>query len=235
MKNILKWSFIYLVFVVGCQPSTTAINTITPPTTSSKESPEAATPTILAEPNEYATLVDLMADDAYLRDCREKYPPVFTEQVGFRGVYPGITTGAEMRKILGKPDSFTEISNGGAFGYSDFNGLVSVKSLIVDGITIDPKSEGLTSLQLVLEAYGCPDVIGARALTDDTYDTSIVFNKTYLWYAIAGVWIRFEGYPIKLSQLPNTIGFEHPSNLLANIVFDERSKPVSFSEAIIEE
>ncbi len=181
----------------------------------------------------YLTLKEVLDDKYYLEDCKTKYPSAYTEQASFHEVYPGVTTENELVENLGK--SYIKVSDPNGYGYPELGASFDISDNIVDTIYVEPKAEQITSLQKALEKYGCPDVINAQALTDDPSEDSVPFNRTVLFYIQAGMYIDLNTYPVSYSQAVESIIFTRPSFLYTIVDFDEISKPVSFSEAIIEE
>jgi hypothetical protein len=188
-----------------------------------------------AKATQYPTLDEILYDEDYLKDCKLKYPPVYDRQIGFMEIYPGASTVDDLVNRLGTSYKFTKVNEEKEYFYTNTDATsfyhFFTKTNIIESIVISSNSEA----QTILEKYGCPDLINAEALTDDAFETSIEFNKTFFWYVQAGMWVRFESYPIHYSEIPSTIGFEIPNSLSPIIYFDEFSKPVSFSEAIINE
>jgi hypothetical protein len=188
---------------------------------------------------QYQTLGEVLNDNNYLKDCKLKYPPVYSQQAGFLEIYPGITKANELINRLGEPRKHVKTNTEEEYIYSDadevyvasYSHLFFVKNNTVDSIII--RSTDL-NVKAVLEKYGCPDLINAQALSDDPFATSIEFNRTTFWYLHAGIWIDFENYPINISDIPISTGFDPPSSLISVLSVGEYSKFVSFSEAIID-
>jgi hypothetical protein len=181
---------------------------------------------------QYQTLDEVLSDEKYLQDCKTKYPPVYNQQIGFLEIYPGITKVNDLTSRLGNSYQFEKTDEESGY-YYDIGALFVAKDETVESIYID-QMEMLLPLRTLLEKYGCPDVINAEALTDDAFETSVEFNKTILGYVHAGMWIRFENYPVSYSDFPSRIGFETPLFMRTMLSLGKRSKPVSFSEAVID-
>jgi hypothetical protein len=182
-------------------------------------------------------------DSSYLQDCRLQYPIKNDRQVGFRNVYPGITTVPDMITQFGQPDN-SEVYQGQDYYIFDNKeaGYVynfSTKNNIIEEISLDDP-EIVVPLKDILNIYGCPDFMVAEALENDIPGAPIIFNSVYFNYLTAGLFIRFDGYPIKYSSIPVVFNFTRPVSL------EDYLKPetefmnskyhvlVSFSEAVIQ-
>jgi hypothetical protein len=194
------------------------------------------TPELL--PTHEWTLQDVenfVQSEMYMSGCKEEFPESPNQQIGFQGVYSGITTREELISQFGKP---TKTGQGNKeYLYFDSNLTYSydffMNNNIVEEFYISKTSE---TLQNILSLYGCPDVIVAEALSDDHDDGDLVaYNHVYYQYLQAGMWIHFEGYPVNYSSFPIVINYEKPLSLSSflQVRFDPRSsKIVSFSEAV---
>ncbi len=187
----------------------------------------------------------------YLADCRNKYPTEVAVQEGFQGIYPGRTTTVELVNQFGQPDKYSvinktedeylyigeELNDNPSYVYN-FGG----KQNMVDTIYVYLDKEIILPLQGVLEKHGCPDIIIAMALNDGLRVEEILeYNKIFLIYLDAGLQMRFEDYPVSLSDIPSHVAFVKPislqdfltqeSDLRTGFFVDEYAMPVSFSDA----
>jgi hypothetical protein len=236
MKRKISENFI-LVFLIttlsigGCQfGQWTNPAALTPTSTGSAQ--------VISTPQKTArhpTLNEVLDDESYLEDCKITFPPVYTEQADFFGIYPGITTENELIENLGKSYDKALDPKGYGYGYTELGAFFEIKNKTVDLIYVQPKPQKITHLLKALEKFGCPDVINAQALTDDAFEESVPFNRTVLFYLQAGIYIDLNTYPVRYSQAIDSIIFASPSFLSTIVGFDNLSKPVSFSGAIIEE
>ncbi len=186
------------------------------------------------------TTESIVSSGNYLTDCELKYPlDEDANQVGFLNIYPGITTEAELINQLGQTYRFSNVNEQKEYFYSDQDATYAYSFLVTDKVVKDiavlANDEILSSLQSILEKYGCPDLIIAQALSDDPFDNSLIYNKTIFRYLNMGIWMRFEAYPIAYSDTPSVLGFQKPISLdsFLETIFDiKTSKIASFSEAI---
>lgn len=182
-------------------------------------------------------------DSSYLQNCRSQFPTKNDRQVGFRNVYPGVTTVPDMLAQFGQPDNSGDYQGRHYYVYDNKEaGYVynfSAKNNIIEDISIDDP-EIVVPLKGILNKYGCPDFVVAEALEDDTLNTPIIFNSVYFNYLNAGLFIRFEGYPIEYSSVPVIFIFTKPVSLEdylkpeTKFVNSKYHVLVSFSETVVQ-
>lgn len=198
-----------------------------------------ATPTIrpiYTPVNTTATQIfeNVVYDSNYLNKCRTEYPPVYSQQVGFQGIYPAKTTLAEALEIFGKFSEYRNFEDGREFySYETFN--FTVKNKIVEDIVTNPSRDTVLSLRDILREYGCPDLIMASALA--TGMSELVYNYTAFVYSNVGLRIGFYNYPVTFSESAVEAIYLQPVSpkaYLKIMSIDTESKLVSFDEAIVE-
>lgn len=183
-------------------------------------------------------LESMVYDKNYLKDCKSKYPPLYSKQAGFHGVYPNVTTVVEAIEQFGQTYKYSETNDGGVYSYDSFN--LIVRNHIVETVVVRSDPEIMLPLKSILKNYGCPDLIVAQALSDDPFTTSLIYNKTFFVYSDAGMRIDFDSYPIQYLQVPTGAIFTKPilaSDYLKSMSVSLASKAsvlVSFSEAIVD-
>lgn len=178
-------------------------------------------------------------DSSYLQDCRLQYPTKNDRQVGFRNMYPGVTTVPDMITQFGQSYRYSEYDQRDYYVYINKEaGYVygfSAKNNIIEDISIDDP-EIVVPLKDILNKYGCPDLIGAESREDDTIGAPIIFNGVSFTYLNAGLLIRFDGYPIEYTSIPDVFAFMNPVYLKEKTEFVNTKYAVlaSFSEAVIQ-
>lgn len=210
---------------------------------SSNNSSSNNQPAVMQSPVSTLTVQDvesIINSENYLKECRLKYPIVNSQQIGFLEVYPGITTKDELIAQLGQPNKFSKTDQVEEYLYFDASKSYAyhfyVTKNVVSDISIGSDIRQLDSLKNILEKYGCPDLVIAELLSDDPFAIPSEYNTTYFQYLKAGLWIRFEGYPINYSDMPTVISFEKPLSLISFLELrfnPQASKVVPFSEAIV--
>lgn len=205
------------------------------PTQPSEETPlntQEATPVI--QPSGKVTL-----DSSYLQDCRSQFPTKNDRQVGLKNVYPGVTTVPDMLAQFGQSYEYSEDNQGGS--YYIYNNKEAgyvynfrAENNIIEHVRVDDP-EIVVPLKDILNKYGCPDLMVAEALENDIPGAPIIFNGVSLTYLNAGLLIRFNGYPIEYSSIPDVFVFMNPAYLKEETEFvnNKYSVLVSFSEAVI--
>lgn len=233
LKKFILTSFFTYLLLSACEPKDSYPSEAVLPPTKIIATQYLASISPSTNAPQHQTLDEVLGNKSYLQDCKIKYPPVYNHQIGFLEILPGITKVNDLTSQLGNSYQYTKTDEEEGYDYYNVDALFVVKNKMVESIILgESHTEMLLPLRTLLEKYGCPDVINALALTDDSFETSIKFNKTIFWYVYAGIWIRFESYPISYSDTSSQISFEAPPFIHSIIGFDEHSKPVSFSEAI---
>jgi hypothetical protein len=178
-------------------------------------------------------------DSSYLQDCRLQYPTKNDRQVDFRNVYPGITTVPDMLEKFGQPNKssgdddqgyqYIYINKERGYSYDFFT-----KDHIIKGVSVDDP-EIVVPLKDILNKYGCPDLIVAESGEDDTIGAPIIFNGVSFTYLNAGLLIRFDGYPIEYTSIPDVFAFMNPAYLKeTEFVNNKYAVLASFSEAVVQ-
>ena len=187
----------------------------------------------------------IVSDIDYLEDCRNQYPSVSHQQIGFRDIYPGKTTSDQIFERLGQPrlhdvtiDGYEEwryYDDNLSFAYS-----IHTKEDIVDFVTVEVDRETLLPLKDILNNYGCPDLIIASELDPPPFAETPNYNKTFFIYHTAGIEIRFEGYPVSYSDSAFIVNLIKPLSLRDYLekkyeqvlLVNDFSSPVQLEEAV---
>lgn len=163
------------------------------------------------------TFENVTYDENYMKDCKNKFPLIHSQQIGFREIYPGFTTEDQLIAQLGQPNKFSKTDEGEEYLYFDPDVSYAyhffITNHVVSDIFIEADAETLSPLQNILEKYGCPDVIFAVSASDDPFDNILNYNRTFFVYLDAGIRIKFEGYPINYLDTPFVVGFVKPISL----------------------
>ncbi len=173
----------------------------------------------------------IIYDKDYLNGCQEIYPPPPKNQVGFKGIFPGVSSVATLIDNLGEPYAHTQFNDIDSYRYSnelsDFVYEFSASADIIDGITILEGKE-LANVQVLLNTYGCPNLIVANKL-DEHYDEDKRYDAITFLYLEGGIQIGFDKYPLHISDTPRSLWFDPPSGIESYIFSANDFTPIPFS------
>lgn len=246
----IKLLLVVITLIVGFSSCISTKRTVESPTLVGKFSSE--TPSLSATSTAKATseppvkrFYRIVSDADYLQDCRSQYPPLSREQIGFRDIYPGKTTSAQILERLGNPRSHEVTVDGyEEWRYYDdnltFAYSIHTKKDVTDFVTVEVDRETLLPLKDILNKYGCPDLIIATELDSSPVAEKPNYNKTFFIYYTAGIEIRFEGYPVSYSDSASIVNFISPLPLKKyleykyeqGLLVDDFSSPVYLEEAV---
>jgi hypothetical protein len=147
---------------------------------------------------------------------------VFSEQVGFGGVFPGVSTYADVTNLLGEPN---EKGYGGtqrtqwrydgvSVLFDDGKGVVEVIE-VFRGEAFDRMALPLRDL---IEKYGCPEIIYAY---DEGEEKSGHFSATSFAYPNLGIEYDFRGTPVSLDSRPEDIDL-YASEAISDYLLDRK-------------
>ncbi len=149
-----------------------------------------------------------LSPDQYMNSCKEVTDAVYTGQISFMGVTPGLTQAEDVFNLVGKPNS--------RYGYEEYGLAFQDWSwdffsfLIFDNIVEEIyiyNNEYFLNLQNLVDKYGCPDEIFVIEPGDENTEGKIIF-----FYWQLGLKVIFEGLLINSNTDPITIVYFHPSN-----------------------
>lgn len=182
---------------------------------------------------------EIVNDEGYLDGCKDTYSHPPNKQLGFKEIYPGISTTEDIIEKLGTPYEHNKLNNGQEdYVYSDqgilFANRFTIENNVVTDILIYENKE-LLSAEHVLKLYGCPNIL--IAFTYDDHSENRGFEGVGFWYLNGGLYVSFRKYPIRLSDVPETIVFKLPFTLdvfLDTFTFDKNTfTPIPFLSAVI--
>lgn len=131
-------------------------------------------------------------------------------QVGYRGVFPGLTTTIEVENLLGRPISDTVEFGKRVWFYEDYADIViyfdshNIVSHILLGI--DPEKGSIMDLESVIENYGCPSAIYKFVDLDGAGFTGMVYKEL-------GLAFRFGYPPLTLHSVSTLVLYFKPTTL----------------------
>ena len=237
MKRTCRVPYALMLVVVlslsGCLskgiPITTTVPSLEVVATNTISAPATGTPGLLSA----ADVERIVYDDDYLKGCQESFSKAPTSQVGLKEIYPGRSTPDDLLKKFGEPSQYSETNDIQEYYYSDslssFVYRFYIKKGYVESIIVSADNELLSSLQELLEHYGCPNLIVAENLTEGAVAAPASFDAITFWYLDGGLWIHFDSYPITNADKPFSLGFEAPKSL-SSFTFDQDTyTPVPFS------
>lgn len=198
---------------------------------------ELIEPTIPNVPPNELTIqeVERIIDDKdYMNGCQGIYPPPPKNQVDFKGIFPGVSSVATLIDNLGEPYTYTQFNNIDNYRYSnessDFIYEFSSFDDIIDGITI-LKGKELANVQVLLNTFGCPNLIVANKL-DEHYDEDKTYDAITFLYLEGGIQIGFDKYPLHISDTPRSVWFNPPSDIESYVFSANDFTPIPFSVAL---
>lgn len=179
-------------------------------------------------------------NENYMRDCEQLFPKQINQQIDFQNLYPGFSTRQQVMDRLGQPQKLSEDSDELIYYDSRTGNYYNIfmKEELVSYITVESANEMKITLQLVLEKYGCPDLIAASASGDGNLSNPEVSYGVFFTYLSSGMWFLFDGFPVNYSTHPVLAGYRSPMS--ADDYFQEAKDSffsgiltlVSFSESV---
>lgn len=155
----------------------------------------------------------------YLKQCRDEFPPVYNQPVGYKNVLPGMTTIPELLNTLGKPENRSPAGDYEEWTYGVVDEgtyfYVYTKNSVVEWVSLISDEDYYKPLQEILKTHGCPELIVAE-MTETDYGSNLPSAPLYGFvnfeYVDAGISIIFRGYPLSFSDIParvNIVSQEH--------------------------
>lgn len=244
MKKILKFGlFTFVIFflsLVSClNVDSSSPSSLTPHTATIISDDISSTPIPTLSKEEVEQIV---YDPNYLNGCKGVYPDSPKEQLGFQGIYSGISTNEDVIKIFGseykysqfddqeKEYLYIDLAQGFIYSFYFKNNTVENIAILKQKYTEYKNALG------ILEEYGCPDLIVAMTFDHGfhpDYPTEIPsFEGVSFYYFDAGLIVNFRKYPIELTTAPDALWFGIPLTF-DTFSFDQTSfTPVSFLQAV---
>jgi hypothetical protein len=194
--------------------------------------PQTASETVALAPTATIDIAVLRSDPSYMARCLELNPKVYQSQVSYRSVYPGKTTGDDLRQLLGEPIRINHLTD---VSWEYDGAIVIFDQEVVSSIVVYDDTVLNDSLEEAISNYGCPDAIYALDINEHPYGE---FSRLLFVYHNIGLYFTIDKFPADLNDRVDQISFFAPGTLDAflrkydSLLVPNASKPLTWDEAV---